>query len=70
MADYSTTTAPIQVPIARYCWARRQLHRGIRYVLKRLGQFPMELLGVACAGEAGLRQRSPVSGLDLNLPVD
>jgi len=43
MADYSTTTAPILDLIAGYCWARRQLHRGIRYVLRRLGQFPMEL---------------------------
>jgi len=43
MVDYSTTTAPILDLIAGYCWARRQLHRGIRYVLRRLGQFPMEL---------------------------
>ena len=55
MADYSTTTAPILDLIVGYWWARRQLHRGIRYVLRRLGQFPMELSGVAWAEEAGLR---------------
>jgi len=41
IADYSTTTAPILDLIAGYCWARRQLHGGIRYVLRR--QFPVKL---------------------------
>ena len=32
MADSSTTTAPILDLIAGECWARRQLHRGIKDV--------------------------------------
>jgi len=32
MADSSTTTAPILNPIAGDCWARRQLHSGIKDV--------------------------------------
>ena len=32
MADYSTTVRGIPVRIAGGCWARRQLHAGIRYV--------------------------------------
>ena len=33
MADSSTTAAGIPILIAGGCWARRQLHAGIRYVL-------------------------------------
>ena len=32
MADYSTTVRGIPIWIAGGCWARRQLHAGIRYV--------------------------------------
>ena len=32
MADYSTTVRGIPIRIAGGCWARRQLHAGIRYV--------------------------------------
>jgi len=32
MADSSTTTAPIQIPIAGGCWARCQLRSGIKDV--------------------------------------
>jgi len=32
MADCSTTTRRIQILFAGRCWARRQLHAGIRYV--------------------------------------
>ena len=32
MADYSTTVRGIPIWIAGDCWARRQLHAGIRYV--------------------------------------
>jgi len=32
MADYSTTTPRIPIQFAGGCWARRQLHGGIRYV--------------------------------------
>ena len=32
MADYSTTVRAITIRIAGGCWARRQLHAGIRYV--------------------------------------
>ena len=32
MADYSTTVRGILIWIAGGCWARRQLHAGIRYV--------------------------------------
>ena len=32
MADSSTTIAGIPIRIAGGCWARRQLHAGIRYV--------------------------------------
>ena len=32
MADYSTTVTGIPIWIAGGCWARRQLHAGIRYV--------------------------------------
>ena len=32
MADYSTTVTGIPIRIAGGCWARCQLHAGIRYV--------------------------------------
>ena len=32
MSDYSTTIRGIPIRIAGGCWARRQLHAGIRYV--------------------------------------
>ena len=32
MADYSTTVTGIPIPFPGGCWARRQLHAGIRYV--------------------------------------
>ena len=32
MPDSSTMVSGIPIPIARGCWARRQLHAGIRYV--------------------------------------
>ena len=32
MADYSTTVRGIPILFAGGCWARRQLHAGIRYV--------------------------------------
>ena len=32
MADYSITIRGIPILIAGGCWARRQLHAGIRYV--------------------------------------
>ena len=32
MADYSTIVRGIPIRIAGGCWARRQLHAGIRYV--------------------------------------
>ena len=32
MADSSTTVTGNPIPIAGGCWARRQLHAGIRYV--------------------------------------
>ena len=32
MADYSTTACWIRILFAGDCWARRQLHAGIRYV--------------------------------------
>jgi len=52
MADSSTTTGPILDPIAGDCWARRQLHRGIRYVLRC--QFRgMELEGPRKGGGSG-----------------
>jgi len=43
MADSSMTVGPILNLIAGGCQARHRLRNGIRYVLRRLGQFPMEL---------------------------
>jgi len=73
MSDSSTTGRPILDLIAGDCRARRQLHRGIRYILRR--QFPMELYGFRKGGAqlgegGGSRAGRPAgSGLDVNLPV-
>ena len=42
MADYSTTVRDIPIRFAGGCWARRQLHAGIRYV--SVGPKPMKSL--------------------------
>ena len=42
MADYSTTAGRISILFFGDCWARRQLHSGIRYV--SVGSKPMKSL--------------------------
>jgi len=43
MADSSTTAEPILIPLPGHHWAQRQLHTGIKRVLRC--QFSMELYG-------------------------